>query len=145
MMRFVGRVLVPARLRQAIRSRLDAKYVAKADHRQDVRSIREEFRRLHRKANAEHRGDAKDTLREIQSLRREIQSLRREVVALRAEADRVQQVATAGKSAAHEAGAARRLAEQTAMALDYVLQNEVRTWQAIDGLTAQMPATEPVR
>jgi hypothetical protein len=155
MMRFVVRALVPARPRRAFRSRLDARYVTKADHRQDVRNIREEFRRLHREAKADPRRATVDKAAEgaagataedaIRSALREIQLLRQEVVALRGEVDRLRQLKLAVSKANDEAVRGHRLAVRTADALDYVLQNEVRTQQAIDGLTAQMPATEPVR
>jgi hypothetical protein len=90
---------------------------------------------------------------EVVALGGEIVELRGEVVELRGELDRLRQLMASGdaaaekeaKSASHQASVAKRLADQTAMALDYVLQNEVRTQQAIDGLTAQMSATEPVR
>src|SRR3954454_20697532 len=102
MLRFVMRMLTPSRLRRAFWSRVDARYVGKLDHRQDI----------------------KDTLWEVQMLRRE-------VVALRGEVDRLWQT---NKSSPE----AHRLARETAEALDRVLQSEVRIWQAIDGLSAQL-------
>ncbi|WP_155336349.1 hypothetical protein [Acrocarpospora corrugata] len=59
-MRFVLRV-VPRRLRRAVRVRIDARYVTKADHLRDIR----------------------DTLWEVQMLRREVVALRRELDRLR--------------------------------------------------------------
>ncbi|MCT9931353.1 hypothetical protein N5079_14110 [Planotetraspora sp. A-T 1434] len=119
MMRLVMRALAPSRLRRAVRSRTDARYVTKTDHRQDI----------------------KDTLWEIQMLRRE-------VVALRGEVDRLWQAVQTGSgrpSSAVKGGSdpraaeAHRLATETAEALDTVLRNEVRIWQAIDGLSARLP------
>ncbi len=106
MLRFVMRVLAPSRLGRAVRSRIDARYVTKTDHRQDI----------------------KDTLWEVQMLRRE-------VVALRRELDRLRQAPGAAKPVADpRAAQAQRLATETAEALDQVLQNEVLIWQAIEGL-----------
>lgn len=106
MLRFVMRVLAPSRLGRAVRFRIDARYVTKTDHRQDI----------------------KDTLWEVQMLRREVVALRREV-------DRLRQAPGAAKTVADpRAAQAQRLATETAEALDQVLQNEVLIWQAIDGL-----------
>lgn len=113
MIRFVMPLLAP--LTRAVRSRIDARYVSKADHRQAI----------------------KDTLWEIQMLRRE-------VVALRGELDRLRagrpSVGSPGAGSDPRAAEAHRLATETAAALDKVLQNEVRVWQAIDDLAARMPA-----
>ncbi|GAA1310590.1 hypothetical protein Psi02_39400 [Planotetraspora silvatica] len=162
-MRFVGRVLVPARVRRAFLSRLDARYVTQADHRQDVRNIRDEFRRLHRETKDDRRDDAaayatkesakdiakaiaKDVVKDVVSAavkdaQRENQSLREEIVALRAEVRALKQLTATVNKANDQAVKGHRLAERTAEALDHVLQNEVRVWQAIDGLSAQTPAT----
>jgi septal ring factor EnvC (AmiA/AmiB activator) len=122
MMRFVVRVLTPSRLRRALWSRLDARYVTKPDHRQDI----------------------KDTLWEVQMLRRE-------VVALRGEIDRLRRAASAApaqsaRPAASDgrAAEAHRLATETAEALDTLLQSEMRIWQAIDDLSARVAAARPV-
>ncbi|TKK88615.1 hypothetical protein FDA94_13150 [Herbidospora galbida] len=60
-LRLVLRVLAPPRLRRAVRVRVDARYVTRADHAQDM----------------------KEALWEIQMLRREVVALRREVDRLR--------------------------------------------------------------
>ncbi|WP_066362783.1 hypothetical protein [Herbidospora mongoliensis] len=60
-LRLILRVLAPPRLRRAVRVRVDARYVTRADHRQDL----------------------KEALWEIQMLRREVVALRREVDRLR--------------------------------------------------------------
>ncbi|MBP2703349.1 hypothetical protein JOL79_05995 [Microbispora sp. RL4-1S] len=65
MMRFVVRLLARDRFRRALWSRLDARYVGKAGHRQDI----------------------KDTLWEIQMLRREVVALRDELDRLRRTTD----------------------------------------------------------
>jgi hypothetical protein len=109
MLWFVMRVLAPSRLGRAVRSRIDARYVTKTDHRQDI----------------------KDTLWEVQMLRREVVALRREV-------DRLRQAPGAAKTMADpRAAQAQRIATETAEALDQVLQNEVLIWQAIDELKAR--------
>ncbi|WP_244312626.1 hypothetical protein [Microbispora hainanensis] len=113
------RVLGLSRLRRALLSRLDSRYVTKPDHRQDL----------------------KDALWEVQMLRRE-------VVGLRDEVDRLRRVATAPvKQAAAptpapdpKAAEAHRLATETAEAVDTLLQNEMRIWQAIDDLSARVGA-----
>jgi hypothetical protein len=61
MMRFVMRALAPTRLRRALWSRLDARYVTKGGHMQDI----------------------KDTLWEVQMLRREVVALRGEIDRMR--------------------------------------------------------------
>ncbi|MEU8174554.1 hypothetical protein AB0C14_16875 [Microbispora hainanensis] len=113
------RVLGLSRLRRALLSRLDSRYVTKPAHRQDL----------------------KDALWEVQMLRRE-------VVGLRDEVDRLRRVATAPvrQSAAPtpapdpKAAEAHRLATETAVAVDTLLQNEMRIWQAIDDLSARVGA-----
>ncbi|MFE3452272.1 hypothetical protein ACFXJ8_25455 [Nonomuraea sp. NPDC059194] len=100
------RVLVPARLRKAVRSWFDSRYISVADHRQDI----------------------KDALWEVQTLRREVTTLQAEVQRLRT-APRPQAPTPDPK-----AEEAHRLAFETAQALDKVLQNEVLVWQAIDEL-----------
>ncbi|MBN6053472.1 hypothetical protein JYK22_16140 [Nonomuraea sp. RK-328] len=107
------RVLVPARLRQAVRTWFDARYISIADHRQDIR----------------------DALWEVQTLRREMATLQAEVERLRkakpaapgpdrAKLDETRRLAQDTQ----------RLAQETAKAMDGVLQNEVLVWQAIDEL-----------
>ncbi|GII55779.1 hypothetical protein Pth03_41680 [Planotetraspora thailandica] len=74
--------------------------------------------------------------------------LRQEIRALRQEIERLRTLVTAtanGAKAADDAANARRLAEETAEALDHVLQNEVRLRQAVDGLAARLPATDTAR
>lgn len=137
------RVLAPSRLRRALLSRLDARYVTKPDHRQDL----------------------KDALWDVQMLRREIVALREEVERLRraagassadsraadsraAEAHRKateahQKAADAHRKATdvnQKAAEAHRLATETADAVDTLLQNEVRIWQAIDDLSDRTTA-----
>lgn len=98
------RVLVPARLRKAVRTWFDSRYISAADHRQDIQ----------------------DALWEVQTLRREVVALQGEVEKLRAV--KTQLPDTAKLDETH------RLAQETAEALDRVLQNEVLVWQAIDGV-----------
>ncbi|MDA0635328.1 hypothetical protein OUY22_18050 [Nonomuraea sp. MCN248] len=108
------RVLVPARLRQAVRSWFDSRYISIADHRQDIR----------------------DALWEVRTLRREMAALQGEVERLRTAVKRQPpEKAQAGVADAQRlAGDAHRLARETAQALDGLLQNEVLIWQAIDDL-----------
>ncbi|MFI7639574.1 hypothetical protein [Nonomuraea sp. NPDC049400] len=112
------RLLVPARLRKAVRTWFDSRYISISDHRQDIR----------------------DALWEVQTLRREMATLQSEVERLRnarpAPADRADRADRAKIDEAH------RLAEETAKALDGVLQNEVLVWQAIDDLRAGRTAGE---
>ncbi|MEU4543801.1 hypothetical protein [Nonomuraea dietziae] len=104
------RVPVPARLKKAVRSWFDSRYISVADHRQDI----------------------KDALWEVQTLRREVTTLQEEVRRLRAVK---QQAPQAGAKVAEEKAAeAHRLAFETAQALDRILQNEVLLWQAVDEL-----------
>ncbi|MFI6507425.1 hypothetical protein ACIBCT_07465 [Streptosporangium sp. NPDC050855] len=111
MVRLVKRALVPARLRRAVLGWFDARYISRADHRQDV----------------------KDALWEVRTLAREVTSLRAEVADLRAQVARVRpDPARAGRwDDAH------RLAQETAVALEEVLRNEVLLWQAVDRVTAE--------
>ncbi|WP_219470302.1 hypothetical protein [Nonomuraea rhizosphaerae] len=123
------RVLVPARLRKAVRSWFDSRYISIVDHRQDIR----------------------DALWEVQTLRREVATLQEEVERLRntrpatgaSSADR----AASDRSATERAklNDTHRLAQETAKALDRVLQNEVLVWQAIDDLKSRVPVADGVR
>jgi type II secretory pathway component PulM len=87
---------------------LDARYVTRAAHREDVR----------------------DSLWEVQALKREVAELRREVESLRrqAKAPAPDGALTAKVQDAH------RLATEAASAVDHLLQAEVLLWQAVDGL-----------
>ncbi|MFG1945032.1 hypothetical protein [Nonomuraea sp. NPDC048826] len=113
------RVLVPARLRQAVRSWFDSRYISIADHRQDIR----------------------DALWEVQTLRREMATLQGEVERLRAAVERRPGQSSKQQASAADAhrlaGDAHRLAKETAQALDGLLQNEVLIWQAIDELKSR--------
>ncbi|WP_326644124.1 hypothetical protein OG884_09315 [Streptosporangium sp. NBC_01755] len=100
------RALVPAPLRRAVLGWFDSRYISRADYRQDV----------------------KDALWEVQTLAREVTSLRAEVVELRARVAGV----TLDPVRAGRWDDAHRLAQETAVALDGVLQNEVLLWQAVD-------------
>ncbi|MEV0594037.1 hypothetical protein [Nonomuraea cavernae] len=111
------RVLVPARLRKAVRTWFDSRYISIADHRQDIR----------------------DALWEVKTLRRE-------VVTLQAEVERLRNAKA--RPAGPSPGKARiddthRLAQETAKALDGVLQNEVLVWQAIDDLRSRLAPAGP--
>ncbi|MFG1704585.1 hypothetical protein ACFLIM_15445 [Nonomuraea sp. M3C6] len=103
------RVLVPARLRKAVRTWFDSRYISIADHRQDIR----------------------DALWEVQTLRREMATLQGEVERLRTARPPVVDKAKIDDT--------HRLAQETAKALDGVLQNEVLVWQAIDDLRGDGP------
>jgi hypothetical protein len=118
MSRFLLRVLVPAKVRGAVRAWFDARYVALADHRKDVR----------------------DALWEVKSLRREVVALRNEVERLRKERRPAAAPADGGMPA--KVGEARRLAEETAAAADRLLQSEVLIWQAVDRLEARIERLE---
>lgn len=119
------RALVPARLRKAVRSWFDSRYISVADHRQDIR----------------------DALWEVQTLRREVTGLQAEVERLRkAVAKPAPRPAGADKKAATDKARlddTHRLAQETAKALDGVLQNEVLVWQAIDDLRARQSTPVP--
>ena len=106
MVRLVKRALVPARLRRAVLGWFDSRYISRADHRQDI----------------------KDALWEVQTLGREIVSLRAEVGELRAQVEKVR----LDPVRAERWDDAHRLSEETAVAMDGVLQNEVLLWQAVD-------------
>ncbi|MFG3440251.1 hypothetical protein ACGF0J_23630 [Nonomuraea sp. NPDC047897] len=114
------RVLVPARLRRAVRTWFDARYISIADHRQDIR----------------------DALWEVQTLRREMATLQAEVERLRKAAARQPAAprADTGRTDTAKLDDAHRLAQETAKALDGVLQNEVLVWQAIDDLRSRLAA-----
>ncbi|MFI9592161.1 hypothetical protein [Nonomuraea sp. NPDC052265] len=107
------RVPVPARLRKAVRTWFDSRYISVADHRQDIR----------------------DALWEVQTLRREMAALQGEVERLRNA--RPPLVAPLIDKA--RVDDTYRLAQETAKALDGVLQNEVLVWQAIDDLRGRVP------
>ena len=104
--------------RRAVRARFDARYVARADHRRDVR----------------------DALWEVRSLRREVVALRSEVQRLREQRGAAPAPADPGMPA--KVGEARRLAEETAAAADHLLQSEVLIWQALDRLEARIDRLE---
>ncbi|WP_206061609.1 hypothetical protein [Nonomuraea basaltis] len=105
------RVLVPARLRKAVRTWFDSRYISIADHRQDIR----------------------DALWEVQTLRREMATLQAEV-------ERLRSARPPAPVDAAKVDDTHRLAQETAKALDAVLQNEVLVWQAIDDLRTRHPA-----
>ncbi|WP_181957880.1 hypothetical protein [Nonomuraea longispora] len=141
------RVPVPVRLRKAVRTWFDSRYISIADHRQDIR----------------------DALWEVQTLRREMATLQGEVERLR-NARPPAAATTHGAGAGDKAGSAdsrvgsvgvkadsaygkadraygkaddaHRLAQETAKALDGVLQNEVLVWQAIDDLRTRLAGGE---
>ncbi|TYB63298.1 hypothetical protein FXF51_24245 [Nonomuraea sp. PA05] len=108
------RVPVPARLRKAVRTWFDSRYISIADHRQDIR----------------------DALWEVQTLRREMATLQNEVERLRDARPASSSIKTdpALKARIDDT---QRLAQETAKAMDGVLQNEVLVWQAIDDLRAR--------
>ncbi|GAA3441878.1 hypothetical protein [Planomonospora venezuelensis] len=115
MVRLAKRALIPAGLRRLVRGWFDARYISRADHRQDIR----------------------DALWEVRTLSREVTALRAEVERLRA------QGAGSGGAAGVRAEAAQvrrwddahRLATESAAAMDRLLQNEVLLWQAVDRLS----------
>ncbi|MFC5830301.1 hypothetical protein [Nonomuraea insulae] len=104
------RVLVPARLRTAVRTWFDSRYISISDHRQDIR----------------------DALWEVQTLRREMATLQSEVERLRNA--RPAAPPKTDDRLRTKVDDTQRLAQETAKALDGVLQNEILVWQAIDGL-----------
>ncbi|MFI7128417.1 hypothetical protein ACIBQ1_22130 [Nonomuraea sp. NPDC050153] len=114
------RVLVPARLRKAVRTWFDSRYISISDHRQDIR----------------------DALWEVQTLRREMATLQSEVERLR-NARPPASSPGIGKADKARLDDAHRLAQETAKALDGVLQNEVLVWQAIDDLRAGRASGQP--
>ncbi|MFG1700295.1 hypothetical protein [Nonomuraea sp. NPDC049309] len=105
------RVPVPARLKKAVRTWFDSRYISIADHRQDI----------------------KDALWEVQTLRREMATLQQEVKRLQQETERLRK-ARQPVIDKKKIDDTHRLAQETAKALDGVLQNEVLVWQAIDQL-----------
>ncbi|MFI7226950.1 hypothetical protein ACIBO5_27375 [Nonomuraea angiospora] len=118
------RVLVPARLRKAVRTWFDSRYISISDHRQDIR----------------------DALWEVQTLRREMATLQSEVERLRNARPTVTGTGTGsgiGKADKAKLDDTHRLAQETAKALDGVLQNEVLVWQAIDDLRAGRASGQP--
>jgi hypothetical protein len=106
MVQLMKRTLVPARLRRVVLGWFDARYISRADHRQDI----------------------KDALWEVQTLSREIISLRAEVGELRAQVNKVR----LDPAQAKRWDDAHRLSQETAVAMEQVLQNEVLLWQAVD-------------
>ncbi|WP_084959999.1 hypothetical protein [Thermoactinospora rubra] len=100
------RVLIPSRVRAAVRARLDARYAARAE----LRAALDEVSAL--------RG-------EVAALGSRLSELGGEVAALREQVERL-------RAAARQADDTRRLALETAEALDRVLQDEVLLWQAVD-------------
>ncbi|MFG2075942.1 hypothetical protein SAMN05421874_102611 [Nonomuraea maritima] len=109
------RVLVPDRLRKAVRTWFDSRYISIADHRQDIR----------------------DALWEVQTLRREVATLHKEVERLRETRTPQPAENRADQALRTRLDDTGRLARETAAALDGVLQNEVLVWQAIDALRAR--------
>ncbi|TDD45281.1 hypothetical protein E1286_24400 [Nonomuraea terrae] len=109
------RALVPAGLRKAVRTWFDSRYISISDHRQDIR----------------------DALWEVQTLRREVAALQKEVERLRDARPRTAAPKPADPALQAKVDETRRLAQETAKALDGVLQNEVLVWQAIDELRAR--------
>ncbi|MEV0378468.1 hypothetical protein [Nonomuraea sp. NPDC050643] len=114
------RVLVPARLRKAVRTWFDSRYISIADHRQDIR----------------------DALWEVQTLRREMATLQGEMERLRNARSQAADSRADSRADRAKIDDAHRLAQETAKALDGVLQNEVLVWQAIDDLRAGRPGQE---
>jgi hypothetical protein len=112
------RVLVPARLRKAVRTWFDSRYISISDHRQDIR----------------------DALWEVQTLRREMATLQSEVERLRNARPTASGIGRTDKTKLDDT---HRLAQETAKALDGVLQNEVLVWQAIDDLRAGRASGQP--
>ncbi|PZG36210.1 hypothetical protein C1I98_27000 [Spongiactinospora gelatinilytica] len=97
---------VPGWIRRSVRSWLDAHYVRRVDHKNDIR----------------------DSLWEIKVVARELAELRAEVERLNARVAKIapDQARMARWDDAH------RLAVETASAMDRILQNEVLLWQAVD-------------
>ncbi|MEV7009886.1 hypothetical protein [Streptosporangium sp. NPDC051022] len=119
MVRLWTRALIPVRLRRAARGWFDSRYISRADHRQDI----------------------KDALWAVQTLGREVTALRAEVETLQ------RKVAGTGPDQAQVKrwDDAHRLAQETAVAMDQVLQNEVLLWQAVERLPGgAAPASAPV-
>nr|SBP00517.1 hypothetical protein BN4615_P10033 [Nonomuraea gerenzanensis] len=99
-----------------MRTWFDSRYISIADHRQDIR----------------------DALWEVQTLRREMATLQREVERLRdARPAAAAPAAKPDPALKAKLDDTHRLAQETARAMDGVLQNEVLVWQAIDELRAR--------
>ncbi|GAA4571368.1 hypothetical protein GCM10023193_60150 [Planotetraspora kaengkrachanensis] len=101
---------------------------------QEIRKLGQEFK-AERKKDAAHLQDMTNGLRQLEALVQE-------VTALRAEVRQLRQLKTAVTKAGEAAATGHQLALQTAEALDHVLQNEARVWQAVDGLTERTAATD---
>jgi hypothetical protein len=115
MVRSLVRALVPRRVVKAVRAWFDARYISRADHRQDIR----------------------DALWEVQTLRREVEALQGEVERLRGLTEK----AVPDRARVARWDEAHRLAQETAAATGQLLQNEVLLWQAVDGLRVrELPA-----
>jgi predicted nucleic acid-binding Zn-ribbon protein len=121
------RVLVPARLRQAVRSWFDSRYISVAEHRQDIRDALWEVQTLRR---------------EMATLQAEVERLRTDVRNLRGELKKRPAPPAGSSDTQRTARDAHRLARETAQALDGLLQNEVLIWQAIDELKTRLPASQ---
>ncbi|GGK50276.1 hypothetical protein Ppa06_09380 [Planomonospora parontospora subsp. parontospora] len=123
MVRLMTRIPIPARLRRVVRNWFDSRYISRADHRRDIR----------------------DALWEVQTLGREVTALRAEADGLRREVGRLR-ARSAGPGIDAERAArwddAHRLAQETAAALERVLQNEVLLWQAVDRVSGGRAAGE---
>ncbi|MBB5774350.1 hypothetical protein [Nonomuraea jabiensis] len=101
-----------------MRTWFDSRYISISDHRQDIR----------------------DALWEVQTLRREMATLQSEVERLRNARPTGSGISRADKTKLDDT---HRLAQETAKALDGVLQNEVLVWQAIDDLRAGRASGQP--
>ncbi|MDF5753423.1 hypothetical protein [Spongiactinospora sp. TRM90649] len=110
MARLVRRVLVPGWIRRAAQSWFDARYVTRADHKDDIR----------------------DSLWEVKAVVRELAELRGEVEKLSARIAR----SAPDQTRMTRWDDAHRLAGETASAMDRILQNEVLLWQAVDRVEA---------
>ncbi|MBG0815306.1 hypothetical protein HS045_14080 [Planomonospora sp. ID82291] len=114
---------MPARLRRVVRDWFDSRYISRADHRRDVR----------------------DALWEVQTLGREVAALRAETDGLRREVGRLREQPAGTRidpARADRWDDAHRLAQETAAALERVLQNEVLLWQAVDRVSGGREAGE---
>jgi hypothetical protein len=126
MARLLKHVLIPARLRRVVRNWFDSRYISRADHRQDIR----------------------DALWEVQTLGREVAALRAEADGLRREVGRLRDRPAGTRVDAARAARwddAHRLAQETAVALERVLQNEVLLWRAVDRAAAGGPGERTAR
>jgi hypothetical protein len=97
-----------------VRTWFDSRYISISDHRQDIR----------------------DALWEVQTLRREMVTLQGEVERLRQARPAAPPPPRPSPADKAKIDDTRRLAQETAKALDGVLQNEILVWQAIDELRA---------